>query len=395
MAKVGIAQITTAQTFQTWLDRTNEIVDIIASDAMTASALGDTTVGNATLVGSFTANTVITNDLLRADTISPKSGSTSVSIIAPVTITSAAQTTQTLSSISGPRALYSSGSLIWSVGFENTSSNRFIINTGSGPIKLSLSPTGDLTIGGSLFLSGGTINANVIGNVTGDLEGNVTGNVSGNAGTVTDGVYTLGDQTIAGAKTFTSIITGSITGNAGTVTNGVYTLGSQTIEGQKTFSLLRTSDTILPTSNLNHDIGSTTLRYRSMHASTFRGNATSANYADLAEKYLADKNYEFGTVISVGGEFEVTATSIETSHSIIGVVSDKPAFLMNENLENGTIVALKGRVPVKVTGVVNKGDRLTASDVPGYAVANNSMDVRSFAISLSSDNNGMVEAIIL
>jgi hypothetical protein len=61
-------------------------------------------------------------------------------------------------------------------------------------------------------------------------------NISGNAGTVTGGVYTTGDQTIAGTKTFSSAIAANITGNAATVTNGVYTTGTQTIAGVKTFS---------------------------------------------------------------------------------------------------------------------------------------------------------------
>lgn len=56
--------------------------------------------------------------------------------------------------------------------------------------------------------------------------GNVTGNLTGNADTVTNGVYTTGDQTIGGNKTFNNTISGSITGNAGTVTNGVYTTSS-------------------------------------------------------------------------------------------------------------------------------------------------------------------------
>lgn len=62
--------------------------------------------------------------------------------------------------------------------------------------------------------------------ITANLTGNVTGTVSGNAGTVTNGVYTTGDQTIAGIKTFSSTIVGSVNGNAGTVTNGVYTSGT-------------------------------------------------------------------------------------------------------------------------------------------------------------------------
>ena len=93
--------------------------------------------------------------------------------------------------------------------------------------------TGDLT---------GYVNGNVTGNVTGNLTGNsagihtgsvvgnVNGSITGNAGTVTNGVYTIGDQTIGGTKTFSNKITGNISGNAdgnaGTVTNGVYTNGS-------------------------------------------------------------------------------------------------------------------------------------------------------------------------
>lgn len=79
--------------------------------------------------------------------------------------------------------------------------------------------------------------------MTGNLNMNgnqVLGSISGNAATVTNGVYTTGNQTIAGVKTFSSQITGSISGNCGgsaaTVTNGVYTTGNQTIAGTKTFS---------------------------------------------------------------------------------------------------------------------------------------------------------------
>jgi hypothetical protein len=64
----------------------------------------------------------------------------------------------------------------------------------------------------------------------------VSGSITGNAGTVTNGAYTTGDQTIGGTKTFSSTITGSISGNAGTVTNGVYTSGDQTVAGTKTLS---------------------------------------------------------------------------------------------------------------------------------------------------------------
>jgi phage host-nuclease inhibitor protein Gam len=127
----------------------------------------------------------------------------------------------------------------------------------------------------------------------------------------------------------------------------------------------------------------------------FAGTATTALYADLAEKYLPDADYEVGTVMSIGGDAEVTASSVVNQHSVLGVVSDKPAFAMNEDLEGGVYVALKGRVPVKVIGKVKKGDRLAPSTEPGLATVNNGRDAWSFAIALEDGENGVVEAVIL
>jgi len=198
MAKIGLSQVTTAQTFQTWLDRTNELVDIIATDTLTASVLGDTTSGNATLIGSFTANTIIAFDTLRTDLLSPKDGSTSISVSSPVTINSSSQTTQTLISTSGPRALYSSGSLIWSAGFENTTSNRFIINTGVGAVKLALSSAGDLSIAGSVSAP------SLVGNVTGDIY-------------ASDGTTRILDN--GNGTTTAAVFTGNVTGTVSNISN--------------------------------------------------------------------------------------------------------------------------------------------------------------------------------
>jgi hypothetical protein len=126
----------------------------------------------------------------------------------------------------------------------------------------------------------------------------------------------------------------------------------------------------------------------------FQGTATSARYADLAEKYLADQEYEVGTVVVVGGTAEVTASSY--GELAIGAVSANPAFMMNKDLEGGTYIALKGRVPVKVNGAVKKGDRLVAGDLGCAQVAADRLDV--FAIALeSSDDTGvkLIEAVIL
>jgi hypothetical protein len=132
-----------------------------------------------------------------------------------------------------------------------------------------------------------------------------------------------------------------------------------------------------------------------INASQFNGLATSAQYADLAEKYLADTEYEPGTVVMIGGEKEVTAATIGSIP--IGVVSTNPAVKMNSELVGGTYIALKGRVPVKVSGVVKKGDVLIPHDV-GIAVVDNGTGNRQIAVALESSNNEdvkLIECVIL
>lgn len=107
-------------------------------------------------------------------------------------------------------------------------------------------------------------------------------------------------------------------------------------------------------------------------AGQFVGTATSSLLADLAERYHADAYYEEGTVLRIGGEFEVTATTGMVDSEVFGVVSKNPGFKMNEGAgsdETHPFVALRGRVPVKVTGEVKKGDRLVSSNVEGVAMS--------------------------
>lgn len=124
------------------------------------------------------------------------------------------------------------------------------------------------------------------------------------------------------------------------------------------------------------------------------GHATSADYADLAEKYLTDAKYEIGTVVSIGGKKEVTACKV--GDRAIGVVSQNPAYMMNAALIDGVYIALKGRVPVKISQDVKKGQKLVAGE-NGFAVAEDQMSLLTFAIALedSSKDAGTVEALIL
>jgi hypothetical protein len=101
-------------------------------------------------------------------------------------------------------------------------------------------------------------------------------------------------------------------------------------------------------------------------ATNFLGTASSAKYADLAEIYTSDKNYEPGTVVVFGGTAEITATKITHDTRVAGVISTNPAYLMNSEA-SGLPVAFTGRVPCKVLGPVAKGDVLVTSAYPEYA----------------------------
>jgi hypothetical protein len=106
-------------------------------------------------------------------------------------------------------------------------------------------------------------------------------------------------------------------------------------------------------------------------ANLFQGTATQAQYADLAEKYTTDQEYPVGTVMAVGGEAETRAAKV--SDLAIGVISEKPAYLMNSEAE-GQAVALKGRVPVRVQGPVSKGQAVYAwQDGVASTIASNGL----------------------
>ena len=139
--------------------------------------------------------------------------------------------------------------------------------------------------------------------------------------------------------------------------------------------------------------------FTAVTATNFNGEATTAKYADLAERYAADATYEEGTVVMFGGDMEVTASHGYGSMKIAGVVSMKPAFAMNEEAgSNDThpYIALQGRVPCKVKGDVAKGDILVASDDSGFATKwmDADSDPRMTAyigIAISHAVDGMVE----
>jgi hypothetical protein len=187
----------------------------------------------------------------------------------------------------------------------------------------------------------------------------------------------------------------STTTGAVQVTGGISVAGGNLYIGGSAGTAIVHTGHILPSSNLTANLGSSTAWYN-----TFYGVSTQAQYADLAENYVADDNYEIGTVVVFGGDAEITVTNEFADHRVAGVISANPAYLMNAAV-SGLPVALRGRVLVRVSGPVAKGDLLVTSTTPGYARSVGSdtgFGVRIFAKSLEvNTNNGtnIIEAVIL
>ena len=160
----------------------------------------------------------------------------------------------------------------------------------------------------------------------------------------------------ATATAFAGNLTGNVVGNV----TGTASLDLPLAGGTMTGTLI--SNNIRPSDDATYDIGTTDKGYNTVFAK-----ATSAQYADLAEKYETDSNYEVGTVVVFGGDKEVTQSTISNDTRVAGVISEDPAYLMNDKSE-GQAIALVGKVKCKVHGVVAKGDLLTTCGThPGCA----------------------------
>lgn len=173
---------------------------------------------------------------------------------------------------------------------------------------------------------------------------------------------TVSDFTNAGVGTQFEKNTGDVFIKSGT---GIFDKVSRKVISQDEmdarYAQLSTSNTlaghIIPSIDNTYDVGASNRRWRSAYAVTFYGNATSANYADVAEKYLTDKEYPVGTVLEVGGDKEVT---LYNGGALAGVVSGQPAYMLNAESE-GQYVALKGKVPVFCKEHVKKGQYCVAT----------------------------------
>ena len=155
---------------------------------------------------------------------------------------------------------------------------------------------------------------------------------------------------------------------------------------------------IMPTANASGTLGSATVRWNNIFAVNGGFLSVNANYADLAEKYVADAAYAPGTVLMFGGDKEVTQCVHDMCSRVAGVVSTNPAYLMNSGLEGEYTVelALTGRVPTKVRGPISKGD-LIVSAGEGYARAETLPQVGTVigkALEDFEGDSGVIEVVV-
>lgn len=159
---------------------------------------------------------------------------------------------------------------------------------------------------------------------------------------------------------------------------------------------------VLGVSNLNAGNGVGNIGSSSNYFNRLFATATTALYADVAERFASDQEYAPGTVVELGGVAEITRSNTDLSDNVFGVISTQAAYLMNGGAGSDAThppVAMTGRVPVLVTGIVRKGDRLVSAGnglaraaQPGEATAFNTVG-RALHDKLE-DNHGTVEAIV-
>ena len=257
-----------------------------------------------------------------------------------------------------------------------------VVVTVAGSTAATFASTG-LTVAGNLTVSGTTTTVNSTTLDVADLnitvaDGAADSAAADGAGLTVDGASATFTYTHSGTKwnmnksldvTGSIIVSGTVDGvdiaardavlsSTKTTADAALPKAGGTMTGDVTVTGIITPDITKNGTNGVGDIGQSGNRF-----GTIYGEATSAQYADLAEKYEADADYAPGTVVHYGGDKEVTECDQDHCTRVAGVVSTAPGYRMNDGLEaeHVAMVALTGRVPCKVTGPVAKGDMMVSA----------------------------------
>ena len=296
-----------------------------------------------------------------------------------------------------------------------------LITAGGNVIGGNISTNGVVTAAGNItggnILTAGQLSAGGAVNATGNITGGniitgggvtATGTITASGNIVTgSGRFFLGDggllSNISAAVSVTRIENGTsnvaVGSSGGNVTVGV--AGTANVVVVSTTGIT-TNGLTVPSitksgSNAVGNIGSSSNYFNQVFAT-----ATTALYADVAERFAADEVLVPGTVVELGGTKEITRAQTDLSENVFGVISTKPAYTMNGGAGDDDThpkVAMTGRVPVLVTGVVRKGDRLVSAGngiaraaKPGEATAFNTIG-RSL-VDKATPESGTIEAIV-
>ena len=276
-----------------------------------------------------------------------------------------------------------------------------------------VSATGNVTggnISSGALVSAGSVSAT--GNVqAGNLRTtgliSATGSVTAANITASAGSFFLGDggqlSNISAAVSVSQIQNGTsnvrIGSSGGNITVGVAGTANVVVVDTTTLYVNTANVASIDKSGSNAvgNIGSSTNYFNRVFAT-----ATTALYADVAERFAADEVMEPGTVVELGGRAEITRAQHDLSNNVFGVISTRPAFTMNGGAgEDDThpAVAMTGRVPVKVVGTVRKGDRLVSAG-NGIARAANPGEITAFnvigrsLVDKTTDELANIEAIV-
>jgi hypothetical protein len=280
-------------------------------------------------------------------------------------------------------------------------------------------PAGGTTVlagtGGNV--SGGNVTTAGLISATGNITGGnmLTGGVISATGNITGGNISATNHTGTTVSVTGAVTGAALTGTSLTVSTGNITAGNLLLSGaildsgqldiQTTASNgnivltpngtgnVNVSSNIMPTSaNATANIGSSTASFNTIFAK-----ATSAQYADLAEKYTADATYAPGTVVAFGGTHEVTLSTQDGDRRVAGVISTNPSYRMNDGLvsEHTAMVALTGRVPTSVTGTVRKGDLMvSAGNGVARAEANPAVGTVIGKALADSEGDAVIEVVV-
>jgi hypothetical protein len=359
-----------------------------------ASVVGTITTAaqpNITSVGTLSSVSVSGNvqggNIRTAGLISATGAITGASVVGGVMTGSSLSVTGTINgttltgtSLTVTTGNITGGNLILSGAIEDSGQLDIRTTASNSNIVLTPNGTGNVNTGANISATGRVTAASVVGGVMTGSSVSVTGAVTG--ASVVGGVMTGSSVSVTGAVTGTTLTGTSLTVTTGNITAGNLIL-SGAIEDSAQLDIRTTASNgniVLTPNGTGVIVAAKDIRNGQANGvgnigtvggffNTIFAKATSAQYADLAEMYLADANYPPGTVIEFGGSAEVTSTTVSHSTQVAGIVSTNPSYLMNSGLidQNAIEVALVGRVPCQVVGIIAKGDRLVSSSVPGVA----------------------------